>query len=124
MTERFRSRPGARTLPAWFATDHLGDDIQELIDGFQFIERIDSALEIERHILVNQNVAEPGKALERPHEIGREPLIASQIADRFRVIFEAFTTPSRQLARDVDHELAHRQEREQNVVVKRDVALE
>lgn len=100
----------AQTLLARFAADDLRDETQELFDGPQFIQGIDRALKVECHILVDQYVTESGKPLERPHEIGREPIVAGEIANGFCVVLETITAPRRQLARDVDDDLAHRQQ--------------
>jgi hypothetical protein len=40
------------------------------------------------------------------------------------VVLECVTTPGREVSRDVDHELAHGQEREEDVVVEREIAFE
>ena len=60
--------PDALTLPGGFEADDLGDDTQELVDGPQFIQRIDGALEIECHILMDQDVAKSGKTRCRARE--------------------------------------------------------
>lgn len=44
--------------------------------------------------------------------------MSSKVANGFRVIVEAFTLAGGQLARDVDSELTHHQEGEEDVVVQ------
>ena len=57
------------------------DDLEELLDRFKAVQRLDHSIEVERDVLVNQDVAKPWQPLEFRHELGREPGVANQIPE-------------------------------------------
>jgi hypothetical protein len=66
----------------------------------------------------------PRQPLELADELRGEPGIRGQVAHRVSVVLEALPAPGGELTGDIDHELAHGQEREEHVVVEREVAFE
>ena len=73
---------------------------------------------------MDEDVPKAGQRFESLDEIRLEPVVTRQVSDSLRVIFEPVTATSRKLTRDVDHELAQRQLREQHVVVEAEIPLE
>jgi hypothetical protein len=95
-----------------------------LLDGLKLVESLDHTIEIERHVFMDDDVAEARKPLEFPNQLRRETLIPRQVSNGFRVVFVAVSSPRGKLSGDIDDELAHGEKREQNVVSQRQIALE
>ena len=98
--------------------------LEEVLDGREVVESLDNPVEVEGHVLVDHDVPEARQALQLPHEVGVEPGVPRQAADRLRVVLEAVPAPGGKVSRQVDHQLADRQQGEEDVVVQREIALE
>jgi hypothetical protein len=99
-------------------------DLQEPLDRFQPGQRLDHSLHVQRHVLVDQDVAESREALQLLDEVRRKPPVSNEIPHRLRIVLEAVASTGGEFARDIDHELTHGQERKQDVIVEGEVALE
>jgi hypothetical protein len=64
-------------------------DLEELLDRFELVEGLDHTVEIERDVSVDDDVAEPGKALEFPNQLRGEALVPRQVSNAFRVVLVA-----------------------------------
>lgn len=73
---------------------------------------------------MNQHVAEPGQALEGQDEVRRETSVTAEAADRPGVVFEPLAAARREFPGDVDHPLAHGEQREEDVVVEGQVLFQ
>lgn len=85
------------------------------------MERLHDAVEIQRDVLVDQDIPESGQHGQGWHQ-GREARIPAEVADRFRVVLESLATSGRELGGDTDHDLTDRLQRVRHVVAEREIA--
>lgn len=100
------------------------DDFEEFLDRREIVDRFDNAIEIQSNVLVDDDVAEPGKAFELSHEIRRKAFVANEVSDRPGVVLVSLSAPRGELTRDIDDELARREKGEKDIVGEREVPLE
>src|SRR3954463_12279554 len=93
--------------------------LRELFDGTEAVQSLDDPRVVQRHVLVDQHVAESRQLLQIAGHGGRKPGNSGQIPDRFRVILEAEPVTGGELAGDIDHHLADDQQRMEDVVAQR-----
>jgi hypothetical protein len=105
-------RPSSRSLD-------IRDDPHERVNRIQPSQRFDDAVEVQRHVLVNDHVAETWHALEFTNDFRRKAAVASEVSHRLRVVLEAVPLPGGEFSRDIDDELRDHQKREQHVVVQK-----
>src|SRR3989442_5834042 len=84
-------------------------------------QRVNGAVQIEGDVLVDDDVPESRQRFERLDQIGRKTVVPAEGANGLAIVVEPIATPRGKLAGDVDHELRDHQEREEDVIAKRDV---
>lgn len=91
-------------------------DIEELFDRIEAVEGVNDALKIQRHVLVDEYIAESGERLQADHELWWETRISRQGSNGADIVFELFPASGSQFTGDINHELTDQQQRVQDVV--------
>jgi len=99
---------------------HPGEPVQ----GLQVVQGLLDPFEVQGDVLVDHRVAETGQGAQLLRQLVRELRIGCEIADRLRIILEPQAPAGRQLARDVDDQLADGQQGEKHIVVQGKISLE
>src|SRR4029077_20930295 len=81
---------------------HPADDLDEGLDGLQAIQRLHDFVEVESHILVDQDIAEGRQFLQLPDQGRGKFRECGQVAADLSVVVEAELAAGGKLTGDVD----------------------
>ena len=100
------------------------DDSQKLLYRRQPIEGIHSPLQVQGHLFVNHDVPKPRQEGQFADQPWGHLVVGREIPHRLGVVLKTSALAGGEFARDIDHELADREQGEENVIMEGEISLE